>query len=199
MTQFYNYLWCDPKDGTPRYVGKGFDNRAVNHLHSRFRIGNLLRKRIKEGYACVPVIHYVEDEQTALEMEKFWIDQFGRLDLRKGTLFNLTDGGDGFTGGRHTAESKARIGAASKGNTHSVGREPWNKGIKTGIKTRGRTGMPATRGSTGMEPWNKGTAKPKAESKTGRRAWNSGLKTGPQTEQHRANAIAGKANNKKET
>ncbi len=32
MKRFYVYLWKDPKDGTPRYVGKGQDSRVWYHL-----------------------------------------------------------------------------------------------------------------------------------------------------------------------
>jgi NUMOD3 motif len=116
---FYTYLYRDPKDDTPIYVGKGTDARAWVHLNksTNTRLDNTLRKREREGYAVEPIINFEVDEATALEMEKFWIDFYGRADLNKGTLFNLTDGGDGPAGAIRSEETKARISEAQVGHS----------------------------------------------------------------------------------
>ena len=93
---FYTYLWLR-EDGTPYYVGKGKGNRAyVNH-----RIGKAPLGRI--------VIYPAESEVDAFETEVALIWYYGRKDLGTGCLRNLTDGGDGVSGHRHSAESIKRM------------------------------------------------------------------------------------------
>lgn len=94
MADYYTYLYRDT-DNTPIYVGKGHCKRAYAHIHNKGYLGNILRKRKRENQELVPIIHYEVDEDTALEMEKFWIAFYGRKDLGQGTLLNLTDGGEG--------------------------------------------------------------------------------------------------------
>ena len=102
--QFYTYLYRDPKDNTPIYVGYGYDTRAWQHYTSHNRAGEktalckLLHERINEKQTPLPTINYEPDEGYAMEMEKFWINFYGRADLGKGTLLNLTDGGKGCRG-----------------------------------------------------------------------------------------------------
>lgn len=75
----------------------------------------MLRKRIKEGYDPQPIISYEADETTAHQMEMFWIAFYGRADLGTGTLFNLTDGGEGISGFIPTDETKKKMSLAHIG------------------------------------------------------------------------------------
>jgi len=118
MTQFYTYIYLDPKDNTPIYVGKGKENRVHTHFKGKGKLGNVLRKRKAEGYTPQPIIINMPSEAEALQLEIFWIMYYGRADLSLGTLFNLTNGGDGATGNI-----------------------PWNKG-KTGCQTAWNKGLP---------------------------------------------------------
>jgi hypothetical protein len=52
-------------------------------------------------------------EQAAFEIERAFIAAIGRFP--DGPLVNLTDGGEGLSGHRHTAETKAKIGAKIRG------------------------------------------------------------------------------------
>jgi hypothetical protein len=70
------------EDGTPYYVGKGCRGRAFAK-HSLHRPP---KSRI--------LIQYWESEDAAFEMEKWWINFWGRKDLGTGILRNLTAGGD---------------------------------------------------------------------------------------------------------
>lgn len=54
--QYYTYLYFDPKDGTPIYVGKGIGRRAYKHKLNKLKIGCVIRKRIKEGYIDVKIV-----------------------------------------------------------------------------------------------------------------------------------------------
>jgi hypothetical protein len=55
-----------------------------------------------------------EDEQAAFDKEVELIALYGRRDLGRGALFNLTDGGEGASGSIRTAEQKKLIGRFTK-------------------------------------------------------------------------------------
>lgn len=160
MNQYYIYLYRDI-DGTEIYVGKGRNNRAFAHMRpsTKTHLGYLLRKRKRQGFIIKPIIYNVINEETALELEKFWIAFYGRADKKQGTLLNLTDGGDGVSGsisplkgikigpnkkkgrkGPHTAAHIKNAGAARKGKGTGpngrkgikTGKPSWNKGKKLG-------------------------------------------------------------------
>jgi hypothetical protein len=115
MKQYYTYLYCDPKDNTPVYTGKGFGKRAYDHFkNNKTRLGKMLRKRLTEGYQIVPIITNHASEEVALAMEIFWIAVYGREDLGRGTLFNLTDDGKGSSGYKHTEADKKKMSESSK-------------------------------------------------------------------------------------
>ena len=98
MNEYYTYLYKDPKTDTPIYIGKGCKLRAYEHRFSQYRIGRTIRKRLKQGYNIDPIIVYHKNENTALAMEIFWIAVYGRENIKTGTLFNQTPGGEGGSG-----------------------------------------------------------------------------------------------------
>ncbi len=112
MKRWYTYLWKDPKDKTSRYVGKGQGSRCWESLidDCGSQTSNMLRKRRREGYICIPHIIWVNSESEALELEILLIAEIGRLDLGKGTLFNRTDGGEGMSGYVHKRKTCEHCG-----------------------------------------------------------------------------------------
>jgi len=110
MGQFYTYLWLR-ENGTPYYAGKGSDDRAYR-WHARVHMPPVKERILVQEHAS---------EEEAFVAEKFLIDFYGRKDLGTGCLANMTDGGEGFSGARHTEDSKKRIGKASLGNKYSLG------------------------------------------------------------------------------
>ena len=118
----YVYVYLDPrKPGNfsfeeyaflqePFYVGKGYGNRAYEHLNEK-RVYNpfkhrKIKKIQKEGLE--PVIVFVEknvSDEEAINLEKKLINLIGRSDKKKGPLTNLTDGGDGTLGLLRSDES----------------------------------------------------------------------------------------------
>ena len=95
-------------DGTPYYAGKGYGTRAFSHKHSFHPPKNPSRV----------LVFPQECEADAFESEKAMIALFGRKDIGTGCLRNLTDGGEGSTGYRHTEAAK------QKDRESHLGRQP---------------------------------------------------------------------------
>jgi hypothetical protein len=57
--------------------------------------------------------------EQAVEKEKEFIQLYGRRDLGLGTLVNMTDGGDGILGKKHSEETKQKIALGNKGKIMS--------------------------------------------------------------------------------
>ena len=121
------YIYRDPRDGTPVYVGKGTytserRNRALSHLCSKLttKLPNFLRARAAEGFDVLPQIILCNTDEEAIEMETLLIAMIGRLDLGTGSLFNLTDGGDGTVGKVCTDEQRRVKSEAQRRRYSSV-------------------------------------------------------------------------------
>ena len=103
QNKVYVYEYSDPKSQQVIYIGKGTGYRAWSHLtnsHNKILL-NLINKRLREGYKVLPrIISFFDykDDNQALDLEKKLIIKYGRKDLKTGTLFNHTDGGDGALG-----------------------------------------------------------------------------------------------------
>ncbi|MES2030839.1 MAG: hypothetical protein V4477_16790 [Pseudomonadota bacterium] len=121
---FYVYVYRDASGSDPVYVGKGTEDkrgpcsRALFHWRHASRnkfFQAHLRSLRKAGLA--PVIEIVgrfHSEEQAFDCEVSTIAGFGRRDLGLGSLLNLSDGGEGPVGFRHTREAREKIGVASK-------------------------------------------------------------------------------------
>ena len=110
---YYVYIYKDPrptKNQQVVYVGKGTGDRDLSHWsrgshnkplqdflsHLRQRGLEPIRQRVLE----------TEDEQEAFKKEIELIALYGRRNIGTGTLFNLTDGGEGVSGVIKTAAHK---------------------------------------------------------------------------------------------
>jgi len=103
--EFYVYLIRDQrpdKINEPIYVGKGQGYRAFQHLRNSSNL--LLRRKVakaaKDGLPqpLVEIVKRFELEADAFTFEVKLIARYGRLDLKTGTLCNLTNGGEGCSG-----------------------------------------------------------------------------------------------------
>lgn len=114
---FYVYVYRDPrptKNMQPVYVGKGTGDRDLSHWsrgsHNK-PLQDFLSHLRQRG--LVPVCERVfetEDEEQAFTKEKELIALYGRRNIKTGTLFNLTDGGEGVSGMVRTPEQRANDG-----------------------------------------------------------------------------------------
>ena len=98
------YVYLFSLDGTPAYVGKGGKDRLWDHERAALHHTRKTRwQRVLAGAIrrVVPVSVEVlaegmsNEEANAYEVQL--IAQYGRLDLKTGTLHNRTAGGDGLT------------------------------------------------------------------------------------------------------
>jgi group I intron endonuclease len=153
------YLHVKLSDKTPFYIGKGEIKRAKTNIgRSKWWYDTVN----KHGYS----VRILEDRLTegeALELEIKYIKKYGRRDLGEGTLVNLTDGGEGtsgykhtntskeeisnnnargFLGRTHTNETKDKISKANKGNNNAKGNIKTIIGLKKISETsKGNTYM----------------------------------------------------------
>lgn len=114
--RFYVYI-CFKKDGTPFYVGKGSGDRwqkTFRDKHNPFKA----RTAKKVGKPIVVKIAEFEDENEAFKCELDLILKLGRYPF--GPLTNLTDGGGGCLGARHSDEYKKELSKRLKGKKLSA-------------------------------------------------------------------------------
>lgn len=117
MNNFYVYVFLREDRYSPYYVGKGSGKRYLERKRTCcYRPKDLSRVvKIKEGLT----------EEESFELENFYIKFWGRKDLGTGILYNLTDGGEGPSGYRHTEESKILCGLSMKGHKESEEHKRW--------------------------------------------------------------------------
>lgn len=103
------------------------------------------------------------DEEMSYLLEEELISKFGRKDLNKGSLLNLTDGGEGAYGTSYkiTPEHRENITASIRGLHKSAEHRK-----KIGLAGRGR--IPPNKGQVGQQT-----------------AWNKDKKTGPRSEEEK--------------
>jgi len=121
----YVYILINPlKNKQPFYVGKGKRDRKQSHFqpNSIKTDTNLHKvntiKQIIEKTGVYPPIEIFADNLSNAEacfLEEELIAYYGRQDLKKGILTNLTNGGDGAEGYRPSEETKKKMSEAHKG------------------------------------------------------------------------------------
>jgi len=126
MKTHYTYAHVKP-DGTIFYIGKGIGRRA----YSKNRNDYWKRIVAKYGYKVEILAHW-NTEAEALSHEKLLISCIKDMGIE---LCNLTDGGEGTIGYKHTQEHKNKL----KGN--SYGESAWGltfKGKKHSEESRAK-------------------------------------------------------------
>ena len=111
MNTAYVYTLTDPRNGMPFYVGKGHGKRCEAHLDEakyytkrKSKKLNKIRKLMSLGMK--PIITKVEEnvsDAQAIDFECFLIAEMRDIGI---PLTNMTDGGDGAQGYKHTEEHK---------------------------------------------------------------------------------------------
>lgn len=106
--EFYVYIYIDPRNESPFYVGKGSGDRYLQHLKTaksnsywkdpnKIKI-NKIRKILSVGLEPTIDIITCNSEEDSFLLEKSIIEKYGRIDNNTGVLTNLSDGGEGQSG-----------------------------------------------------------------------------------------------------
>jgi hypothetical protein len=120
------YALTDPRDGRTRYVGK-----TVKLLSDRLRIHIAAARRNEHRRVCrwirsllsagtEPAIHLVRSVESFEDWQEAEMACIADHRQRGCDLTNLTNGGEGWHGLRHTDESKRKIGNAHRGKAVSA-------------------------------------------------------------------------------
>lgn len=107
------YVYAFYNDYIPIYIGYGKNMRWKDHFSMRtnLRLNRFLAKNL--GNKPIFVAENISIEE-AKSLEKHLIATFGRIDIKTGSLYNLTNGGDGTSGLKMTEDQKITISAGAK-------------------------------------------------------------------------------------
>lgn len=116
MAYVYRHIRLDTNQ--PFYIGVGSDTKFLRAYN--FKARNIFWKRVVEKTEFEVEILFTDlswEEACAKEVE--FIKLYGRYDLNRGTLVNLTDGGDGSVGVIKSEATKKRVSVALMGKKRS--------------------------------------------------------------------------------
>lgn len=113
MAQFYTYIHYRP-DGSPFYVGKGKGNRSKIGTQ-RNRYYQFIIEKYGKDNITIEIIN-TDSEEAAFIKERSLIKQFSELGFK---LSNLTDGGEGTSGYKHSEEANRKNSLSHIGKLHT--------------------------------------------------------------------------------
>jgi hypothetical protein len=108
MSDYYTYAYLR-EDRTPFYIGRGKGRRAFDKSHN-------VKVPPKDRILFLKTgLTFAESVQH----EVYMIAVLGRKDLGTGILRNVTDGGEGTLGYRHSRDTRAEMSRTRVGRLHS--------------------------------------------------------------------------------
>lgn len=143
---FYVYIYIDPRDNTPFYVGKGKGRRSLYHVRisksklqhresNRLKV-NKIRKILSLGLEPIVEIIPMETEELALQKEIDLIEKYGRIDNSTGSLTNLTNGGEGQSGWIPDCTHRKRMSESTKGEKNGMYKKEHTEETKEKIRNK---------------------------------------------------------------
>ena len=177
MNTAYVYTLTDPRNGMPFYVGKGHGKRCEFHLDEakyytkrKSKKLNKIRKLMSLGMK--PIITKVEEnvsDAQAIDFECLLIAEMRDIGI---PLTNMTDGGDGAQGYKHTEENKR---LASERQKNRVMTEEHKQKMRKPKSEEGRANIAKARLTTTYRP-SKETKQKTSEALLGRASPMKGRK-----------------------
>ena len=165
---FYVYVYRDPrpsKNNQPVYVGKGTGDRDVSHWlkgsHNK-PFQDFMSHLRQKGLEVHPQrVLETPDEAAAFAKEIELIAVYGRRNLGTGTLFNLTDGGEGGSGTIKTAAHKT----VDKYNSIKNWKDPTYRAkvVAAQIKVQGTPEARAIKSEASIATWQKADVREKRQ------------------------------------
>lgn len=140
----YVYLHRTLSGGIPFYIGIGtkqygdHENPKMKYARAYSITGrtNFWKRIVAKYDYIVEILVESTDYEYIKQQEIFFIQKYGRRDLKKGTLCNLADGGEGSLGVIHSPERKARDSITRK-KMYQEGNSPFAKpGFYDGLSER---------------------------------------------------------------
>jgi group I intron endonuclease len=159
----------------PFYIGKGKGERYKSHLlQYKLNIKSHLSSKIKrlKSIGFEPHIEKIFQELTesqSFDFEKKLILKLGKRKDKTGPLVNITDGGEGVSGLKHSEESRKIMSYKTSGERHPWFGKKMPQETRNKISERMKVNNPMHRKdiseavrlkNLGREPWNKGQKTP---------------------------------------
>ena len=110
MAILYRHIRLDT--GQPFYIGIG---KNLARAYQQYKRTSYWKRIIEKYNYEVEILFNDLTYEEACEKEKEFIKLYGRIDNGTGILVNLTDGGEGSVGFKHSKETLIKIGEQSKG------------------------------------------------------------------------------------
>lgn len=97
------------------YIGQHkSDKFDKSYYGSGKRFLNAFNKYGKDNFSC-EIIEWCKTREIANDRERYWISYYNTQDRNIG--YNITEGGEGWKGGKHTEQSKLKISKSKMGVT----------------------------------------------------------------------------------
>jgi NUMOD3 motif len=110
---FYVYEYWRPDTGECFWVGKGHGDRAHRFRKRNFHFDNVVAKLRRDGLDYeIRIVRKGLTEAEALALEVWAIARWRAVGA---PLTNITDGGEGVTGHKHSEATRAKLSVARKG------------------------------------------------------------------------------------
>lgn len=127
MLKYYIYRHIRPDKNVPFYIGRGenYNDRSIyrrsKSLKGRNYIWKSIVKKNDDNY-LIEILYESNSLSEIMEKEIEFIKLYGKIIDGTGTLCNLTNGGDGSLGLKHTQEARKKMSENRKNNPKYIDR-----------------------------------------------------------------------------